>query len=239
MSSLEIVLLVAVVTAAGCVQASIGFGMALIAAPILVMIDPRLVPGPLIASAFVLVLLVAIRDRSHVDYGTVRFSMVGNAVGAFTGAAVVALLDPRSYAILFGLLVLLGVALSAMGLRIAVSRGLALGAGLLGGFMSATSSIGGPPMALVYQHEGAERFRGTLSAYFVFSTVVSVAALAWFGRFGWQELRLAGILIPGQIVGFALSFPMTRVLRGHSIRPFILGLSSLAAIVLLVRVLLL
>ena len=66
-----------------------------------------------------------------------------------------------------------------------------------------------------------------------------IRALAWFGRFGWQELRLAGILIPGQIVGFALSFPMTRVLRGHSIRPFILGLSSLAAIVLLVRVLLL
>ena len=116
MSSLEIALLVAVVTAAGCVQASIGFGMALIAAPILVMIDPRLVPGPLIASAFVLVLLVAIRDRSHVDFGTVRFSMAGNAVGAFTGAAVIALLEPRSYAILFGLLVLLGVALSAMGL---------------------------------------------------------------------------------------------------------------------------
>ena len=210
MSSLEIMLLVAVVTVAGCVQASIGFGMALIAAPILVLVDPRLVPGPLIASTFVLVSLVALRDRAHVDFGTVRFSMLGNAVGAFTGAAVVAMLAPNAYAVLFGLLVLLGVGLSAMGFRIAVSIGSALAAGLLGGFMSATTAIGGPPMALVYQHEGADRFRGTLSVYFVFSTVVSLASLAWFGHFGWPELRLAGILAPAQVLGFLLSFPMTR-----------------------------
>ena len=236
MSSLEVTAIVAIVTLAACIQGAIGFGMALIAAPILVLIDPALVPGPLVASAFVLVLAVAIRDRSHVDFDTVRFSMAGNAFGAFSGAFVLTMLDPRGFGILFGLLVLLGVGLSAAGLHVRLRRRSALGAGLLGGFMSATSSIGGPPMALVYQHEGAERFRGTLATYFVFSTCVTVAALVLAGECGWRELKLAGLLAPGQLLGFALSVPLARVLKGASIRPLILGLSSLAAVVLLVRI---
>lgn len=236
MSSLEIAAIVTIVTTAACLQGTIGFGMALIAAPLLVLIEPALVPGPLVASAFVLVLLVAIRDRSHVDFSSVRFSMLGHTVGATTGAAVLATLDPRGFGLLFGLLVLFGVGLSAAGLHIPLNRGSAVGAGLLGGFMNATTAIGGPAMALVYQHTGAERFRGTLAAYFVFSTTVTVAALTWVGQFGWADLKLAGVLVPGQILGFVLSYPLTRFLKGASIRPYILGLSALAALVLLVRV---
>ncbi len=226
----------AIVTAAACIQGAIGFGMALIAAPILVFIEPALVPGPLVASAFVLVVCVAIRDRSHVNFSTVRFSMIGNAFGAFAGASVLAMLDPRGFGILFGSLVLFAVGLSAVGVHVAVTRSSALAAGLLGGFMSATAAIGGPPMALVYQHAGAARFRGTLSVYFIFSTCVTVSALVWVGAFGWDDLPYVAILVPGQVLGFALSSPMTRWLAGTSIRPFILGLSAAAAVVLLVRV---
>ena len=226
----------AIVTAAACIQGAIGFGMALIAAPILVFIEPALVPGPLVASAFVLVACVAIRDRSHVDFETVRFSMLGNAFGAVAGASVVAMLDPRGFGILFGVLVLFAVGLSTVGVHLALTRKSALAAGLVGGFMSATAAIGGPPMALVYQHAGAERFRGTLSVYFVFSTCITVSALVWAGAFGWDDLRYVAVLVPGQLLGFGLSYPMTRWLDGTSIRPFILGLSALAAVVLLVRV---
>lgn len=223
-------------TLAACLQGAIGFGMALVAAPILVLIEPDLVPGPLVASAFALVLLVSIRDRSHVDFTMVRYSMLGNGFGAFAGAAVVVALDPRGFGILFGVLVLLAVGMSAAGFHVRVTRGSALGAGLLGGFMSATSAIGGPPMALVYQHAAAASFRGTLSTYFVFSTCVSVTALASLGAFGWHELRLAGLLVPGQVLGFALSILVNRRLAGTSIRPFVLGLSALAAVAVLARV---
>jgi uncharacterized membrane protein YfcA len=212
--------------------------MALVAAPILVLIDARLVPGPLTASSFVLCSLLALRDRAHADLDRVRFSMLGNVAGAFAGAFVLTLLDPRGFAVLFGLLVLLGVGLSATGLHVAVTRRTALGAGVLGGFMSATSSIGGPPVALVYQHAGADRFRGTLSTYFVVSSLVSLGALSVAGRFGAEELQLALYLIPAQVVGFALSSWAKRWIGGASIRPFVLGLSGLAAIVVLGRVVL-
>ena len=236
MSPLEMAAVVAVITVAGCVQASIGFGMALIAAPVLALIEPALIPGPLIASNLVLVSLMALRDRVHVDFRTTRFSMAGAVLGGLAGAGLVSALDPRGFALLFGLLVLLGVGLSAAGLRLVVNRGSAFGAGLLGGFMSATSAVGGPPMALVYQHEDPDRFRGTLATYFIVSCSISLAALTGFGAFDLHKLSLAAYLIPGQVLGFLLSFVVARFLARASIRPFILGLSTLAAVVVLSRV---
>ena len=153
----EIAVIVAVVTLAACVQGCIGFGMALIAAPILVLVDPALVPGPLMASGLLLVSLVALRDRAHADLETVRWAILGNVGGAAAGAWVLTLLDASGFSLLFGLLVLVGVALSASGLHVRVSRGSTLGAGMLGGFMATTSAIGGPPVALVYQHSEAAR----------------------------------------------------------------------------------
>jgi uncharacterized membrane protein YfcA len=237
-SPLEVCAIVVVVTAAACLQGAVGFGMALVAAPILVLIDARLVPGPLTASSLVLCSLLSLRDGVHADLEKVRFSMLGNPVGACAGAFVLTLLDPSGFAVLFGLLVLLGVGLSAAGLRVVVTRGTALGAGLLGGFMGTTSSIGGPPMALVYQHTGAEQFRGTLSLYFVVSCSVSLVALSVAGRFGAEELGLALYLVPAQVAGFALSFALRRWIEGSSIRPFVLGLSALAGAVVLGRALL-
>jgi uncharacterized membrane protein YfcA len=235
-SPLEIAAVFAVTAAAGCIQASIGFGMALIAAPILVLIEPALVPGPLIASNLVAVSLMAVRNRAHVDFRIARFSMAGTVIGGVTGASVLSLLDPQGFAVLFGLLVLLGVGLSLAGLRVAVNRGSTFGAGILGGFMSATSAIGGPPMALVYQHQDPERFRGTLATYFIVSCSVSLAALTWVGEFDLEKLSLTRYLIPGLVSGFLLAFVVARFLAGTSIRPFILGLSTLAGVVVLARV---
>ena len=233
----EIAVIVAVVTLAACVQGCIGFGMALIAAPILVLVDPALVPGPLMASGLLLVSLVALRDRAHADLETVRWAILGNVGGAAAGAWVLTLLDASGFSLLFGLLVLVGVALSASGLHVRVSRGSTLGAGMLGGFMATTSAIGGPPVALVYQHSEAARFRGTLSTYFIASSLVGLIALSSVGRFGRAEMELALLLIPGQVVGFLLSSWLTRVLREASVRPVVLVLSGLAALVVLGRVL--
>ena len=235
MFPLELAAVVAVITLAGCVQASLGFGMALIAAPLLALIEPAFVPGPLIASNLVLVSLMALRDRVHVDFRTARFSVAGAVVGSILGARLVSALDPRGFGLLFGVLVLLGVALSLAGYRLALNRRSAFGAGVLGGFMSATSSVGGPPMALVYQHEDPGRFRGTLATYFIASCSVSLAALTAFGAFDLQKLSLAAYLVPGQVLGFLLSFWVSRFLVRGSLRPFILGLSALAASVVLLR----
>jgi hypothetical protein len=91
--------------------------------------------------------------------------------------------------------------------------------------MGTISSVGGPPMALLYQHSGAAKLRATLAAYFVFGVVFSLVALHSVGRFGWLELKMALLLTPGMLGGFFLVKPLQSRLRESMIRPIILSLA--------------
>ena len=58
-------------------QASVGIGLSLIAAPVLMLIDRALVPGPLLTSSIVLGVLMALRDRDAIDTYHLRFALLG------------------------------------------------------------------------------------------------------------------------------------------------------------------
>ena len=72
MSVFEFVVACVAVFVGSCVQGSLGFGLGLIAAPVLAFVDPDLVPGPVLMLALVLTVAVASRDGfPHVDqWGT-------------------------------------------------------------------------------------------------------------------------------------------------------------------------
>jgi hypothetical protein len=91
--------------------------------------------------------------------------------------------------------------------------------------MGTASSIGGPPMALVYQHGPGDRLRATLGAYFVAGALMSLAALAVVGRFGVTEARLGAALVPGIVLGFAASSRLKALVdRGYT-RPAVLSVA--------------
>jgi len=220
------------------VQGAVGFGLALVAAPILFLIDPRLVPGPMIFASMVLTVLVAIRDRHDVDVPGIGWGLVGRLPGTLLGAAMLALLTPEQLAGPFGALVLLGVVLSASGLRVALNPRTFMAAGLLSGFMGTASSIGGPPIAMLYQHAPGSRLRGTLSAYFTIGGVMSLAAIAFVGRFGASELFWGACLAPGAAIGFAISSPLSRRLDAGFTRHAVLSVAAMAGLSVIVRQLL-
>jgi uncharacterized membrane protein YfcA len=148
---------------------------------------------------------------------------------------VLATLSPRGFSILFGVLVLLAVLLSALGFSIRPTGRNVLVAGTLAGFMGTTSSIGGPPVALIFQDMPGPELRGTLSAYFLGSTMLALTALTAIGRFGESELGLALSLLPGLLLGLALSSMTAGMLDRRGIRPLILLLSGLAGSAVLLR----
>jgi uncharacterized protein len=220
-----IALVLVLVALGAALQGVAGFGMALIVAPPLMLIAPELIPGPLIAGGVVLTGAVAYRERASIDYSGIRFSLAGRAMGTGLAAVFLAHASPRSFDLAFGLLVVSGVALSISGLRVRLNPVTAGLAGLLSGLMGTISSVGGPPMALLYQHSGAAKLRATLAAYFVFGVVFSLVALHSVGRFGWLELKMALLLTPGMLGGFFLVKPLQSRLRESMIRPIILSLA--------------
>ncbi len=218
-------------------QGSIGFGMAVVAAPLLLLIDPVWVPGPLLLAAMLLVVLVAIRDRAHIIQGDVALGTFGRVLGTIPAAYAIHILPQHIYDLVFAAIVLIGVMLSASGVHIARTRLNVIVAGTLSGIAGTISSIGGPPMALVYQHERGPSVRGTMSAIFVVGTIIAIAGLWFAGRFGQVELMLGLMLMPAIVVGFACSRYTALWLDRRHTRPAILTVSAVSALVILARAL--
>jgi uncharacterized membrane protein YfcA len=101
--------------------------------------------------------------------------------------------------------------------------------------MSTLTSMGGPPMALLYQNETGPRLRGTLAAFFSLGVVFSIGGLAIAGRFGWTEVRLAGLLLPGVVIGFVLSAWTAERLDKKHTRMVVLVTSTIAGVLVVVR----
>ena len=219
------------------VQGSIGFGLNLIAAPVLVLVDPTLVPGPTIVIAFVFTALLAARERRAIDLRGVRWAFYGRLPGSAAGALAVAALSARALSLAIAAIVLLAVAITASGAHVAPTRNVLVGAGVLSGLMGTASSIGGPPMAMALSSSTGAAMRGTLSAFFLLGTVVSVALLAAVGEFGTGDVIASAALLPPLLVGFALSRFIAPHVDGGRLRVAILVVSTLAAVSVIVSAL--
>jgi uncharacterized membrane protein YfcA len=105
-------------------------------------------------------------------------------------------------ALWIGLSVLFAVAVSMTSLRWSPTQGRMVAAGFLSGFMGTSTSIGGPPMALLWQHQNVALIRANLAAFFVVSCIISLLILAPVGHFGWRHMELSAPLIPATLAGF-------------------------------------
>ena len=148
---IQFLLATGVVTIGATLQGSIGYGLGIFSVPFLLLIEPALIPGPLLSSSFVLTVLVAQRHWKAVRLGDLKWAVAGRFVGV--GLALLALLTapPDWLAPGFGVVILLGVVLSASGMHVNPAPTSLSVAGLLSGFMATLVSVGGPPMALLYQ----------------------------------------------------------------------------------------
>ncbi len=227
----------AVVFGGTVVQGSLGFGVALVGAPLLHLIDPVLVPAPMIVVGLAVSALVAWRERAGVVTREVARVLPGLALGIAAAGALMRVLSADALGLLFGTLVLLAVGLSAWRPPPVPGRRLLLAAGGLSGFMGTATAIGGPPLALVLQAYGGTRLRGTLSACFAPSAALSLVALAWAGHMGTREAQLGASMLPPVALGFALSARTARWLDRRWLRWGVLAISALAGVLAIERAL--
>ena len=190
----------AAIMLASALQASIGFGIGMLAAPIVALVDPALIPGTLI--------MVAdpghadgrwSREREDIDLHGTGWALVGRVPGTIAGALLLAMLPERGLAIMLALVVLVGVALTSFGwIPVARRRNVVL-AGATSGVLGTATSIGGPPMALVWQRKEGARLRGTMSGFFLVGSVMSIVALAATGAVNGHTMVMFAILIPAAV----------------------------------------
>jgi uncharacterized membrane protein YfcA len=234
-SGVEIAVAFVVMAVGAFVQGAVGFGSALIAAPVLVLLDPKTVPGPVLAASFVLAALVLHRDATALSIRRVGWALLGRVPGLCIGLFALVALSERALRGTFGALVLAAVAISSAGPRFSVRPTTLFGAGVVSGFMGTVSSIGGPPMALLLQDEPGKNLRADLSAYFLVGTALSLAGVAAVGRFGQREALWSLALVPAVVLGSALSRKGAAFVDGGHSRRAVLAVSAASALFVIAR----
>jgi uncharacterized protein len=219
----------------GLVQGTLGFGLALVAVPVVALVQPALLPGAMLVATSVHTLLSVVREHEHVDWRGVGWATLGRLPGTVVGVLVVDALPQRQFALVVGVGVLAFTVLSAVSWHPRPTAPALTTAGLVSGAFGTAMAIGGPPVVLLYQHEQGPRIRSTMSAYFTIGTVLSGAALAAAGHLGGRDFGYAAVLVPFLLVGFALSGPARRLVEGGRIRYAVLGFAGLSALVLIGR----
>lgn len=231
--------LASLIIVAGCVvQGSIGIGLGLLGAPLLVLVDPRLLPGPLLFCSLVLTTLVTYRDWHGVRLADLGWALPGRFLGTAIAMLVLNAASPDRIGLFVGTAVLAGVAFTATGLHLPPAPASLFGAGTLAGFFGTTTSVGGPPMAIVYQREPGPRIRGTLSAFFVVGVIVSLIGLHFVGRYGATEVHLSFLIAPAAVLGFLLSRRSALWVDQGRTRAAVLIASAAAGVVVVLRELL-
>lgn len=235
LSLLQILLANLAILVGACLQGVAGYGIGTLAAPLLFLISPLLVPAPLILNAILLTVMMLVRDRASLSFREVRFAIGGDVVGTLLAGATLVVLTAESFNLVFGTLILVAVALSVVGIRPRLTATSSMMAGAASGYMGTITAVGGPPIALIYQHERGPLVRANMSAFFLFASCASVAMLAVSGYVGGVEMALFLVMLPGMAAGFALSGLLVHRLPFGALRPLILAIAEAAGLAALVR----
>ncbi|MCC5953569.1 MAG: TSUP family transporter [Acidimicrobiia bacterium] len=225
----------AIMALAAAIQGAVGFGANLLAAPLLVLVDPAFVPVPIIVAALAMNLLVLRRDRWPDAWATIGPALPAQVLGAAAAALLLARTGGRALDMALALIILAAVALSASGLRPRRGRVTLAVGGLGSGFMGTASGIGGPPIALVLADLHGVALRASLARFFIVSAVVSLVVLGLVG-----ETTVSGVLtgvglVPGIVVGFIASRFLARHVDRGNVRRAVLVLSAASAALVLLR----
>ncbi|MFD1811947.1 sulfite exporter TauE/SafE family protein [Rhodococcus gannanensis] len=202
MSSL--VAAIAVLVVASMLQSVTGSGFGLVSAPVLLMIDPDLVPGPLLVLTIVAMASVVWRDGRHWDRSTTVLLCVAMLPGVALGVWLTAVAD-RTVLTVATAALSIGAAVAAFaGASLPQRKLVMVGAGAAGGLMGAVAALPGPPLALVYRPLDARALRATLSTYFLAVSAVSLTMLQATGDVDGSDWGTAAALAPAVLLGGAV-----------------------------------
>ncbi|KGN42807.1 sulfite exporter TauE/SafE family protein [Knoellia aerolata] len=227
----------AALVAGAFVQSSIGFGLAVVASPFVVVFAPDLMPGSLLVASFSLPVAQLLLAPVDIAWRQLGWALLARLAFTPLGVVAVALLSVRALSAVVAVLILVTVAASLTTLEIRTTSRNAAAAGAVAGVSGTATSIGGPFLALVLQHERPERVRSTLAAFFVVGALMAIGSLSVAGEFSRAQL-LAGLAwLPFIALGYAVAAPLRRHLRSDHLRRAVLAFSAVAGASLLVRAL--
>ncbi|GEA12222.1 sulfite exporter TauE/SafE family protein [Alteromonas sp. KUL49] len=228
----EWVFVLSVVVVGSALQNTIGFGFGLLCAPLFMHVMPELVPVPLIFASLLITSVIAAKDFKHVNQYQLKYSVTGGVIGVALAGTILASVTVGTYKLIFGILILVGVCLSVLGYSPKIRGRESFVAGSLAGFMGSLTSAGGAPMGILYQGANQKEVSANLNCFFVAINSAAIFALHVNELITIQHLTLFMQIVPAMIIGLLLSHYFASYLNSLPMRPLILFIASISALIL-------
>ncbi len=220
---------------AATLQATIGFGFAVLSVPVLSLVDPRLAPVPQLLLIAPLAVGVAWRERTSLDVRGLLWVLLGRVAGAGLGVAL--LMSANQFILDMSIAAVVLLAVISLTVVDNIPRtpitefltGTASGTGAL------VSSIGGPPLALLYRDSSGGTLRSTLATIFILGLIITVGARVSGGLITESDVLIGVSLMPAIGIGFFLSQFLIGRIEGAPLRRAILIVATISALVLVFR----
>ncbi|MCG9695578.1 sulfite exporter TauE/SafE family protein [Shewanella sp. Isolate11] len=213
-------------------QSLIGFGLAVVASPLLYLVEPELVPVPIIVMGFSISLLTLFRERGGLEFNGLQYALLGRLPGGILGAALLVLAPQAILGLAIASIVALAVILSIFKFTAPITRTSLFTAGFLSGVFGTIAAIGGPPLAILLAGKDAKQFRAALSAFFIFSSTIALIILSFAGLVTIHHFFLSALLLPSVILGYLVANRLVGRVDKQKIKILTLFLCSLSAILL-------
>jgi len=190
----------------GVVQGCMGFGLALIVVPPLLMVLPATTVVPTIVLLSLLnTSAMTWHLRAQVSKDLTLPLAIGALLGLPPGIYLLTTLDGPGFKAGVGLFILAfsGVLLSGWTRPLRNPRLALYPVGFVGGFLNGSISISGPPVILFLTNQGMPKdtFRANLAAYFAVSGVLATAGFVIAGVLTREVLIYAASVVPAALIG--------------------------------------
>lgn len=228
--------IIAVAVASGAlIQGTTGMGFALIVAPVMGLLAPESLPISLLILMLPLNAAIAWRERSAIDFKGSAWITLGRFAGTFGGVWILFWLPLSQLNLLIGLSTIAACLATWMAPSFVPGRRALISTGVITGITETATGVGGPPLALVYQHSPVATLRGSVALCFLVGEVISLVVLALGGHL--QAKQISPVLTLGfpLALGVLASHWARHLINESRLRRFVLIFAFISGSLLLLQ----
>ena len=215
LSGIELAAALAAVFLGATAMGTVGFGLALVVAPVLLLfLEPQatVVTGNSLIA--ILTLFVVFNTRRHISLRLVAGVALGGLAGVPIGVLALGTANPVTLRITIAVLILVLAGLNLSNVRLPFYQHRLTGpvVGFLTTVSTTTLSIGGPLVGtfVMAQRWPPQVMRASLALFFLLANVLAIILYSSTGLMDRDTAANIGLLVPGVIVGFGLATLVAR-----------------------------
>jgi uncharacterized membrane protein YfcA len=228
------VVVVGVATLVGAsIQGSIGFGMNLVTVPVLALVLPDALPATAVLLGIPISLAMLRHEHHALDRTGLAWIIVGRVPGTILGAWIVATFTDDNLKAFIGASVVFAVLVSVVAPPLRLTPTTQIASGIASGTTGTAAGIGGPPVALLYQHHPGPTVRATLAATFFFGTLLSMVTLTVAREVRAADVVIALALVPIIVAGSLVGRRAHDILDRRWLRPAVLVFAAISGCVVI------